>query len=114
MKYNGKKNEAPRPKGHGIGDFARYRERPAVRRWTAPGKVPVAYTKLLFALRKAISELLKAAGMTFAIGSLQKTNCGFLPVKKFPIDFYAQLGGDDTTKKSKKFCCHDFSGIFCQ
>ena len=25
-----------------------------------------------------------------------------LPVKKFLIDFYAKLSGDDTTKKSKK------------
>ena len=32
----------------------------------------------------------------------QKTNCGLLPVKKFLIDFYAKLSGDDTTKKSKK------------
>lgn len=32
----------------------------------------------------------------------KKTNCGLLPVKKFLIDFYAKLSGDDTTKKSKK------------
>lgn len=40
--------------------------------------------------------------------SPKKTNCGFLPVKKFLIDFYAKLSGDDTTKKSKKICCHGF------
>ena len=33
----------------------------ALRPWTSTGKVPAPYTKLFFALRKTISELLKVA-----------------------------------------------------
>ena len=31
-----------------------------------------------------------------------KNKLWFFLVKKFPIDFYAQAGGDDTTKKIEK------------